>query len=120
MFGQKRPWVPPHPRQEPRIGGPLTVEHMRQVFEGCVDFGTRQVCLCDDLERRVTLCYIVGMVRNERMCDYVLRPLAQDPVLREGDLQTAYERMRSGALYNMVVQERTDMDSAVSDLIGGS
>ncbi len=120
MFGQKRPWVPPHPRQEPRIGGPLTVEHMRQVFEGCVDFGTRQVCLCDDLERQVTLCYIVGMVRNERMCDYVLRPLAQDPVLREGDLQTAYERMRSGALYNMVVQERTDMDSAVSDLIGGS
>ena len=30
----------------------------------------------------VTVCYLLGMARNERLCDYVLRPLAQDPALR--------------------------------------
>lgn len=38
FFGRKKVEVPPHPRREPRIDLPLTVESVRQVFADCVDF----------------------------------------------------------------------------------
>lgn len=28
----------PHPRKEPRFDGPLTLESLGRVFEGCVDY----------------------------------------------------------------------------------
>lgn len=43
--GEKEEKVPPHPRQEPRISGPLTVENLERVFTDCVDFAKRQVAL---------------------------------------------------------------------------
>ena len=32
----------PHPRKEPRFDGPLTLESLGRVFEGCVDYMERQ------------------------------------------------------------------------------
>ena len=71
----------PHPRKEPRFDGPLTLEALGRVFEGCVDYMERRVYLHGDRERTVTVCYLLGMTRNERMSDYILRPLAQDEEL---------------------------------------
>ena len=31
----------PHPRKEPRFDGPLTLESLGRVFEGCVDYMER-------------------------------------------------------------------------------
>ena len=97
FFGRKKVEVPPHPRREPRIDLPLTVESVRQVFADCVDFSEREAALGGDPDKLVTLCYISGMVKMERASDYVLRPLAQDTAL-------------SGAT----------MDEAVFDMIGGN
>ena len=60
------------------------------------------------------------MVRMERVSDYVLRPLAQGKALAVGNLAGAIGRIRDGALYNLSVEERTTMDEAVFDLIGGN
>ena len=35
--------VPPHPRKEPRLEGPLTLERIREVFRDCADFSVREV-----------------------------------------------------------------------------
>ena len=70
MFGRKkdeREPVPPHPRQEPRIDGPLTAENMERVFTDCVDFAKRTVALGGDPARTATLCYLSGMVKMERV-----------------------------------------------------
>ena len=67
----------PHPRREPRFPGPLTLEGVEQIFEGCSDFAERTALLHNDPQRQVTLCYINGMVRGERINDYLLRPLAR-------------------------------------------
>lgn len=75
FFGRKKVEVPPHPRREPRIDLPLTVESVRQVFADCVDFSEREAALGGDPDKLVTLCYISGMVKMERASDYVLRPL---------------------------------------------
>ena len=119
FFGRKRDWVPPHPREEPRINLPLTVESLREVFQGCVDFTVRPLELHGDPERVVTLCFVSGMVRLERACDYVLRPLAQNDALADCTLEQAYERMQAGGVYDLTVSERRTMDEAVNALING-
>lgn len=120
FFGRKRDYVPPHPRQEPRIDLPLTLESLEEVFRDCVDFSHRQVELAGDGARCVTLCYVSGMVKMERVSDYVLRPMAQDAALAEGDMQSVMARMEKGALYNLDAERRDRMDAAVADLIGGN
>ena len=37
----------PHPRREPRFDGPLTLEALGQVFEGCADYMERRVYLTE-------------------------------------------------------------------------
>ena len=73
----------PHPRREPRFPYPLTLEHVEEVFRDCADFTRRPFFLNGDPQRQVTVCFINGMTRGERLNDYVLRPLAQDPALSQ-------------------------------------
>lgn len=121
FFGRKKEAVPPHPRKDPRIDLPLTVEHVEAVFEGCVDFAKRTAFLGGDPARPVTLCYISGMVKMERASDYVLRPLAQDRALAETETMAgAMDLILGGALYNLSVEKRTTMDQVVFDMIGGN
>jgi hypothetical protein len=119
FFGVKRERVPPHPRREPRIELPLTVESLQSVFAGCVDFTARPLELHGDPGRVVTLCFVSGMVRLERACDYLLRPLAQSDALADCTLEEAYQRMQRGGVYDLNVTARETMDQAVGALIDG-
>ena len=122
MFGRKKgagETVPPHPRPEPRVEGPLTPENMERAFGGCVDFAKRQVALGGDPRRTATLCYLSGMVKMERVSDYILRPLAQDGTLAACTEEEVVERVRRGALYNLILEERTTADQGVFDLVNG-
>ena len=109
----------PHPRREPRIPLTLCLENLGRVFDRCADYQTRTVCLAGAGERTLTVCYIDGMDRTERLNDYVLRPLAQDERLArvpEGEL---LEHLRQGALYAQQVHRRTTLDQVAADLMGG-
>lgn len=119
IFGTKGPVDGPHPRKEPRLTQPLTVEGLTQVFRDCVDFKKRELCVGDDPARRLTLCYLEGVVRNERVSDYILRPIAQNETLSQVGEDKMFALMRDGALYNLTAAERTTTDQAASDLIGG-
>jgi len=110
----------PHPRREPRFPGPLTPENIAGIFQDCADFKTRQAVLHGDLDRTVQLCWIDGMVRGERLNDYVLRPLAQDPMLASLPLHEVYQIMAQGALYTGGVSLRTSLDEGAKDLVEGS
>ena len=72
----------PHPRREPRFPGPLTLEGVEQIFEGCSDFAERTALLHNDPQRQVTLCYINGMVRGERINDYLPVSYTHLPIIR--------------------------------------
>lgn len=73
FFGRKRAPSVPHPRKEPRFDGPLTLERLEQIFQDCVDFTKRPVSLGEGGACTLTLCYLSGMVKMERVSDYVLR-----------------------------------------------
>ena len=110
----------PHPRKEPRLPGPLSLARLEEVFSDCVDFSRREVFLHGDSQRKATVCYIDGQARTERLNDYVLRPLAQDPMLAsvpEGELFTLLER---GALYAQAAKRETEVDPVAFALINGS
>ena len=120
LFGNPAPTDPPHPRKEPRLPGPQTTERRAQVFAGGVDINRRSVAVGGNQALRCELIFLAGMVRMERVSDYVLRPLAQDKALGELGESIAWEKMRAGALYGLSVTERDTLDDAVSDLIDGN
>ncbi|MBP1737576.1 MAG: Spore germination protein GerKA [Oscillospiraceae bacterium] len=120
LFGGKKDTVSPHPRKEPRIDLPLTVGNLKTVFWDCVDFATRTVMINNDPDQELILCYVVGMTRMERACDYVLRPLCQNEALnRAKDMDEVFALMMNGALYDLAVTEQDTMDKAVTALING-
>ena len=120
MAADSREKTAPHPRREPRYDGPLTPQRLEEIFQDCVDFTRRPVALEGESACTLTLCYLGGMVRMERVSDYVLRPLAQDQGLRQcRTAAEAMKRMESGALYNLGVARRTQLDRGVFDLVEG-
>lgn len=112
--------IPWHPRQDPRIAQALTLEHVRLIFKDCADFHEREVLVGGDPHKRAVMLSIDGMVRNERVNDYILRPMFYNAQFEEMSLEHAVEWMQKGALYNLSVEIRTTMDQVVFDLIGGN
>ena len=119
FFGAEQESVPPHPRKEPRIDLPITGENIKNVFSDCADLQSRNVWVAGDPGRVLELFVIGGMVRMERLSDYVLRPLARDDTLKELDTEALFERLAGGAAYNLGVEIRDTMDQVAFDLISG-
>lgn len=117
-FGRARRPEPPHPRRTPRLEGKLTADSLERVFSGCADFTRRTVALGGG-ERTVTLYYLAGMVRTERLNDYLLRPLSQNGALAELHGREALDALKGGALYAAAALERTTLDQAAFDLVEG-
>ncbi len=119
MDNHKDP-VPFHPREDPKIPGPPTAEKIRETFAGNVDFQERALHLGGDPHKPMTMFSILGMVRNERASDYVLKPMAEDARLRGMSMDAALDWMLKGGLYNMALTLRDDMDQVANDLVWGN
>ena len=110
----------PHPRKKPLFDQPLSRENLAKAFERCADYMERTVYLHGDSGRTVTVCYLLGLTRNERLSDYILRPLAQDPALSQVPEGELFSRLQYGALYNLAALRRKTLDEVVDDLLLGS
>ena len=118
-FGPKESKIPPHPRQEPRFDGDLTADRIRFLFRGCADFEERQILIGGDPAKRAAAFFISGQVRSERLYDYVLRPLAVNPQLREATPEAAARMMTEGLVYASGKVCET-LDQAMFALVDGS
>ena len=109
----------PHPRKVPRVPGELTLEGLKSAFSDCADFFTRTVALGDG-EHRATVCFLLGMARNERLQDYVLKPMMSDRVLAGAKKEDLPRLLEQKAVYAQTVKRPNTLDEAVDDLIAGS
>ncbi len=119
IFGRRRAPGHPHPRQEPVFAAPLCQAALERAFANCADFRSRTLALAGDPRKEVVLCAVEGMVRTERVNDYVLRPMAQDAALAALPLEGCYARLASGGLYNLSVSPAESTDQAVFALLDG-
>ncbi|MBQ3135530.1 MAG: spore germination protein [Oscillospiraceae bacterium] len=106
----------PHPLPEPRWNQPLTADGLQAVYSENGDFRRRTVGAGT---WKLTLCYIEGLVRLERVSDYILRPLAQDGRLAGASREELPKLLQNSVLYNVVTQPCDSMDKVVADLTMG-
>lgn len=115
LFGKKTPEIPFHPERKPEFTGKLNRENLKAVFSGCVDYMEREVRSTATGEG-FWLCWVDGMVRGERLNDYVIHPLSTLS-LPGGTAEKA--AVLKGGTWNLNVQERTTLDEVVQDLVIG-
>ena len=109
-MGQHGAYVPRHPERKPEYDLPLTFASVETVFADCGDFASRTIALAGG--GRAVVCWVEGLVRNERLNDYVLRPLLTEPV--------PAERIRTGGVWTMDARVRKTVDETVQALLSGS
>ncbi len=113
LFGRDWGHVPHHAAR-PRFEEPLTWENLCAVFDGCADFARRELRCAGGCP--VRLCWLDGMVRQERLNDYILRPLAAWP-LPEG--AGVAEAVRAGGVWNQNAERQEALERVVYLLLEG-
>ena len=104
--------IPYHPPRI-RLAERATGEGLEQAFAGAEDFLSTTVTLADGGE--VTLYWINGMAKTERLNDYIIRPLT---ILHLG--KNPAKAMQTGGIWTMVAEEQEHLEAACTALTEGS
>ncbi len=107
-------YVPYHAEKKPVFDLPLKLESIEGVFEECVDFASRRITLAEGGEG--TICWIDGMVKSERLNDYVMRPLITGPVPAS---TTQVGKVLGGNVWNLDVTIQMTVDDTVEAMLKG-
>ncbi len=108
--------APHHPRKTPSVEGPLTWEGICALFEGCADFAVKEQTP-PGWKEPIRICWLEGMVRTERLNDYVLRPLA---ACRVPEGVTPGDYLETGGVWDQAVRRQESLEETASALVSGS
>ena len=98
----------------------LTQNALEEIFSACADFQKRSLLLGLDPGKRVTVCWIDGLVSARMLTEDVIRPLTSLTRLPEGaGGRQSLLRILAGAVYNCTVRCLETTDEAVDDLTHG-
>lgn len=93
---------------------PVSTQALAEQFRCCADYLTRELVSRSGVP--FTLCWLEGMVKTERLNDYLIRPL----MTWEQPEETPFlERMRTGGLWNLSAQRRETAEEVARDLTAG-
>lgn len=110
-----REYVPHHEKKKPVYDLPLNLESVEAAFANCVDFAHREITLAEG--GRGTVCWVDGLVKSERLNDYVLRPLIAGPVPPSA---TQVGKILGGSVWNLDVTVQLTVDDTVEAMLEGS
>lgn len=113
MF-RSAPQLSHHPRQDPPVTGDLTPQTMAAVFAHCADYTGRTITPAG-WTVPIQVCWLEGMVRTERLNEYVLRPLSR---LNGEDSPTA--AVCRGGVWCQRVERQETLWGAVEQVLSGA
>ena len=114
-MGSHQENVPHHPKPEVVYDLPLNLQGLESAFAHCVEFASREIVLVQG--GTCTVCWLDGLVKSERLNDYVLRPLITGPVPAEVQKVGG---LLQGVIWNLNVQTQTTVDETVAAMVDGS
>lgn len=114
-MGVHREYVPHHPHQTVLYDLPLNLQSIESAFAHCVEFSSREIPLVQG--GTCTVCWMEGLVKSERLNDYVLRPLITGPIPASTE---QVGQLLQGVIWNLNVTTQTTVDETVSAMIEGS
>lgn len=112
LFTRKIPDIELHTPKKPKYPAPLSAETLKNIFDGCADFQTREISP-SLVGAPVSVCWLDGIVDSSAVSTEIIRPLTE--LLRAGAEPTA-ERLMQGAIYSSQAKELLDTDSVVNDI----
>ena len=110
-----REYVPHHEKKKPVYDLPLNLDSVQEVFANCADFASREIALAEGSQG--TVCWVDGLVKSERLNDYVLRPLIAGPVPAAA---SQVEQVLAGGVWNLDVTVQLTVDDTVEAMLDGS
>ena len=114
-MGSHQEYVPHHPKPEVVYDLPLNLQGLESAFAHCVEFASREIVLVQG--GTCTVCWLDGLVKSERLNDYVLRPLITGPVPAEVQKVGG---LLQGVIWNLNVKTPITMDETVKAMVSGS
>ena len=109
-----------HPRRTAEYPVLLSLAALEDIFSSCADFQARPLRLGLESQRRVTICWLDGLVSARMLTEDVIRPLTTISRLPEGEsARQSLLRILAGAVYNCSARYRETTDEAVEDLTHG-
>ena len=109
-----------HPRRTAKYPVLLSLAALEDIFSSCADFQARPLRLGLESQRRVTVCWLDGLVSARMLTEDVIRPLTTISRLPEGEnIRQSLLRILAGAVYNCSARYRETTDEAVEDLTHG-
>lgn len=112
IFTRKTPHIDAHTQKTPKYPEPISAEALKNIFDRCSDFQTREISPAL-IGEPVTVCWLDGVVDGGAVATEIIRPLTE--LLRTGAEPTP-ERLMQGAVYSAQANERSDLDSLVRDI----
>ncbi len=105
-----------HPRSERPYTGSISAQTLRNIFDGCSDFQSRDIRPGLAGERTLFVCWLDGLASGGDISGLLLRPLTE--LLRAG-LAVSPQRLLEGAVYGAQAQKRTRLGDIVDDICRG-
>lgn len=115
FFGRKQGTVPFHPPEEETFSGKADQSALRALFTDCADFAEKEIV--SDTGEHYQLFWLNGMVKSERLNDYIIRPLVTGPAPDDAE---QLKRLLEGGVWNLSAQKRDTLGETAGDLIDGS
>lgn len=84
-------------------------------FQGCADFLRREIVTRGGVP--ITLYWLEGMVKTERLNDYLIRPLMR---WEQPEADGFLEYLRRSGVWNLGARERRTVEETALDLTGGA
>ncbi len=115
FFGRSVGAVPFHPQGAAPFPEKADQSALRALFTDCADFAEKEIV--SDTGARYRLFWINGMIKSERLNDYIIRPLVTGPA---PESREQLKRLLEGGVWNLSAEKRDTLGETAADLIDGS